>query len=113
MVSDFFLGFVKIYILHHAAQAPAYGLAFMEDLKRNGYDLCPGTLYPLLRTLEKLVYLVSSQSIIGSKVRKYYAITDAGQGALVEVRFKIRELVEGASYHSHFPHGDIALRLST
>ena len=30
MLRDFVLGFVKVHVLHHAAQAPIYGLAMME-----------------------------------------------------------------------------------
>jgi DNA-binding PadR family transcriptional regulator len=48
MLRDFFLGFVKIHILRHAAQEPLYGAAIIAELRRYGYDLSPGALYPLL-----------------------------------------------------------------
>ena len=47
MIRDFFLGFVKIHILYHAAQEPIYGLDFIRELETHGYKLSPGTLYPI------------------------------------------------------------------
>jgi DNA-binding PadR family transcriptional regulator len=37
-------------------------------------------------------YLSREDRVIGGKVRKYYAITDAGRAALAEARDKIAEL---------------------
>jgi DNA-binding PadR family transcriptional regulator len=94
MIRDFFLGFVKIHILHHAEQEPVYGLALIQELQRHGYELSPGTLYPLLHQLEEQGYLVHEDRVVGGKVRKYYTCTSAGSQALAEVRPKIQELVD-------------------
>lgn len=94
MLRDFFLGFIKVHILHHAEQAPVYGLALIEELRRHGYELSPGTLYPLLHGLENAGYLAQESHVVGGKVRKYYTITDAGRIALQEARAKIGELVD-------------------
>jgi PadR family transcriptional regulator PadR len=94
MLRDFFLGFVKVHVLHHAAQEPVYGLALLDELRRHGYELGPGTLYPLLHGLEAAGYLAREDRVVGGKVRKYYAITDAGRLALAEARLKIAELVD-------------------
>ena len=94
MLRDFFLGFVKVHVLHHAAQEPVYGLALLDELRRHGYELGPGTLYPLLHGLEAAGYLAREDRVVGGKVRKYYAITDAGRLALAEARVKIAELVD-------------------
>jgi DNA-binding PadR family transcriptional regulator len=94
MLRDFFLGFIKIHILHHAEQEPVYGLALIQELARHGYTLSPGTLYPILHGLEKDGYLVSEDRVVEGKVRKYYTITAEGSDALVEARHKIRELVD-------------------
>jgi PadR family transcriptional regulator, regulatory protein PadR len=93
MLRDFFLGFIKIHVLHHAAQEPIYGLAMIEELRRHGYELGPGTMYPILHGLEKAGYLAREDRVVNGKVRKYYAITDAGRSALEETREKIAELV--------------------
>jgi PadR family transcriptional regulator, regulatory protein PadR len=94
MLRDFFLGFVKIHVLHHAAQEPVYGVALIEELRRHGYDVSPGTLYPILHGLAAAGYLTREHRVVGGKVRKYYAITDAGRTALAEARAKIAELVD-------------------
>ena len=72
MLRDFVLGFVKIHVLHHAAQAPIYGLAMMEELRRHGYEVSPGTIYPVLHGLETDGYLAREERVVGGKVRKYY-----------------------------------------
>jgi DNA-binding PadR family transcriptional regulator len=94
MLHDFFLGFVKIHVLHHAAQEPVYGLALIDELRRHGYELGPSTIYPLLHSLEAAGYLAREDRVVGGKVRKYYAITEAGRLALAEARLKIAELVD-------------------
>ena len=92
MLRDFFLGFIKIHILHHAAEGPVYGVALIEELRRHGYELSPGTVYPVLHSLENSGYVVREDRLVEGKVRKYYTVTDAGREALSEVRDKIREL---------------------
>jgi DNA-binding PadR family transcriptional regulator len=94
MLHNFFLGFVKIHVLHHAAQEPVYGLALIDELRRHGYELGPSTIYPLLHSLEAAGYLARDDRVVGGKVRKYYAITEAGRLALAEARVKIAELVD-------------------
>lgn len=93
MLRDFFLGFIKIHILHHAAREAVYGLALIEELGRHGYALSPGTLYPVLHDLEEAGYLKREDRVVTGKVRKYYTITDLGRQALGEARLKIGELV--------------------
>ncbi|NCC34098.1 MAG: PadR family transcriptional regulator, partial [Chloroflexia bacterium] len=94
MMRDFFLGFIKIHILHHAAHAPVYGVALIAELRHHGYELSPGTLYPLLHSLEAAGYLSRADRVVGGKVRKYYTLTPTGHAALEEARAKIRELVD-------------------
>lgn len=53
MLRDFFLGFIKMHVLHHAAHEPIYGVAMIAELARHVYDLSPGTFYPLLHHLEE------------------------------------------------------------
>ena len=93
MLREFFLGFIKIHILHHAAQQPVYGLWLIEELSRHGYSLSPGTLYPILHSLEKQGFLVPRRKVVGGKTRKYYRATAKGKAALGEIRGKIKELV--------------------
>ena len=94
LVRDVFLAFVRVHILHHAAKERVFGLEMIEELGRHGYALSPGTLYPILHSLEESGYLKSQQEVVGGKMRKYYRATAAGRRALNEVREKITELVE-------------------
>ena len=94
MLRYFFLGFVRIHILHHAAKEPIFGSGIKEELARHGYDLSPGTLYPILHGLEGQGYLDSYDEVVNGKARKYYRTTQAGTAALGEAKEKIAELVK-------------------
>jgi PadR family transcriptional regulator PadR len=75
MLRDFFLGFIKIHVLCHAAAEAVYGLAIIEELGGHGYALSPPTLYPILHSLEAGDYLIHEDRVIGEKgpVRMYRA----------------------------------------
>ena len=94
MIREFFLGFIKIHILHRATKRPVYGLWLIEELSRHGYRLSPGTLYPILHSLEKEKYLKCRQETIEGKKRKYYKTTPKGKKALIEAKEKIKELIK-------------------
>jgi DNA-binding PadR family transcriptional regulator len=93
MLREFFLGFVKIHVLHHAGEEPVYGLALIAELHHHGYELSPGTLYPILHQLETAGYLRRLDRVVSGKVRKYYVLTRRGEQALRDARAKIVELV--------------------
>src|SRR5690349_4211084 len=88
-----FLAFVRVHLLHHAAEGPIYGLEMIHELARHGYDLSPGTLYPIFHGLERAGLLTSEAQTVQGKVRKYYRITEDGRRALELLRPKVRELV--------------------
>ena len=94
MLRCFFLGFVRIHILHHAAEEPIFGSGIKEELARHGYHLSPGTLYPILHGLERQGYIESYDEVVNGKARKYYRTTQAGMAALEEAKGKIAELVD-------------------
>lgn len=93
MIRSFFLGFIKIHILHHAAEEPVYGLWLIEELRRHGYVISPGTLYPIFHSLEQAGLLQSDEQVVEGKVRKYYRTTAKGKKTLQEARIKVQELV--------------------
>ncbi|PWU24178.1 MAG: PadR family transcriptional regulator [Candidatus Rokuibacteriota bacterium] len=93
MARGFFLGFIKIHILHHATEEAVYGLALITELRRHGYELSPGKMYPVLHELEEAQYLRRVDRVVNGKVRKYYTITRQGVAALGDARKKIQELV--------------------
>lgn len=91
---DTFLGFVRVHLLHHATQEAIFGVEMIEELRRHGYALSPGTLYPILHALEAEGYLRSEARIVGGKVRRYYRSTPRGVRTLERLKVKIRELVD-------------------
>ncbi len=94
MVHDLFLGFIKVHVLHHAAEEPVYGLALIQELHRHGYEIGAGTIYPLLHSLEISGYLRRHDTLVEGKIRKYYTITAGGRKALRAAQKKIEELVD-------------------
>ncbi len=88
-----FLAFVRVHILHHAVEGPVFGLEMIEELRRHGYSIGPGTLYPILHNLEKSGCLRAKEQIVRGKRRKNYVATAKGKHTLEELRKKIREMV--------------------
>ena len=113
IVRDVFMAFVRVHLLHHASKAPVYGLAMIEELARHGYRLSPGTLYPILGSLEDAGFLRSDPVVVAGKVRKYYRITTAGRRALKEFKAKIRELVGEVLYGAEPPAARAEKRRTT
>lgn len=93
MIKNIFLGFIRIHILYHASKEEIFGVEIMKELKRHGYSPSPGTLYPILHSLEKQKYLISRKETVKGKIRKYYKITKKGIDTLEKSKAKIRELV--------------------
>ncbi len=89
----FFLGFIRIHILYHASEKEIYGVEMMDELKVHGYEVSPGTIYPILHSLEDDGLLTVREENIKGKIRKYYKITPKGMEILKEARIKINELI--------------------
>ncbi|MEW9123481.1 MAG: PadR family transcriptional regulator [Thermotaleaceae bacterium] len=92
ILRKFFLGFIQIHILHHAKKEPFYGSWMIEELQHHGYEMSPGTLYPLLHTMESKGLLCKEERIVEGKIRKYYGITAVGITVLFEAKKKAYEL---------------------
>jgi len=93
MIRNVFLGFIRVHILYHADKEEIFGTEIMKELRRHGYSVSPGTLYPILHSLESQKYLVSKKVVVGGKVRKYYKITKKGSNVLDKSKEKLKELV--------------------
>ncbi len=93
MIRSFFLGFIKIHVLYHAAKEPVYGLWLIEELKRHGYKISPGTLYPIFHSLEEDGLLQSQGQVVEGKMRKYYRTTSKGKKTLQQAKKKVQELL--------------------
>ncbi|HBN85823.1 MAG TPA: PadR family transcriptional regulator [Clostridiales bacterium] len=88
-----FLGFIQVHILHHAQEEPFYGSWMIDELKNHGYDMSPGTLYPILHNMEEEGILKVEKQNVGGKIRKYYSITSYGVEVFADMKHRIRELV--------------------
>ena len=90
---DLYSGMIRLHILHHACvEGPVFGLGMAEELARHGYRISPGTLYPILHSLEKKGYLRSTEQSNGKSRRKVYQATPLGRKALESAKQKVREL---------------------
>ena len=90
---EILLGFWKVHILHHAAEGPIYGQWVISELRRHGYDISPGTLYPLLQRMERQGWLKRVRSKgAGPRARQNYLLTPEGRRVLREVRRQVEEM---------------------
>jgi DNA-binding PadR family transcriptional regulator len=84
-----------------------FGVALIAELRRHGYAIGPGTLYPVLHQLETARYLSRLDRVVDGKIRKYYTLTRRGHRALADASEKISELVgevlAGAPAAKHQP----------
>jgi DNA-binding PadR family transcriptional regulator len=85
---------VRLHILHHAASDEVHGAWLTEELRRHGYKVSPGTLYPTLHRLEADGLLLSHHQVVEGRVRRVYRATRAGRAALSEDRRALRELAQ-------------------
>ncbi|MDQ2710649.1 MAG: PadR family transcriptional regulator [Acidobacteriota bacterium] len=89
---DLYSGLIRLHILHHACEGEIFGLDMIEELGRHGYKMSPGTMYPILHSLEKRGYLRSSAFHSGKVRRRVYKATRSGHKALKAAKQKVREL---------------------
>lgn len=89
---EILLSFWKVHILHHAAHAPVFGQWVVRELRHHGYEVSPGTLYPLLARMEARGWLKSSSEGQGKRARREYVLTDEGHQILTQLRHQVTEL---------------------
>ena len=94
---ELFVGLVRLHVLHHAAKEAIFGLGIISELARHGYHLGPGTIYPLLRSMERRGWLETQIKVAGGRRRIHYTATWAGKAALRSGRERVRKLFEEMS----------------
>ena len=85
--------FIELHILHHASEAPLYGLWMLEELARHGYRLSASHLYPRFHRLQREGLLRRRDKVVDGKLRKYYRLTPQGRGYLKVQKHRLMELV--------------------
>jgi DNA-binding PadR family transcriptional regulator len=89
---EILLAFWKIHILHHASEGPVHGQWISTELRRHGYEISPGTLYPLLNRMARYGWLSCRRNSGGARARKDYRLTAGGRKVLALVREQIEDL---------------------
>jgi DNA-binding PadR family transcriptional regulator len=85
-------GFIRLHILYHAGKEPVVGFWMIDELRRHGYDISPGTMYPMLRGMAERGMLKSAEKREGRRAWREYRATAAGKKALIQAKAKLREL---------------------
>ena len=91
LTREILLGFWKVHILHHAAEHPVIGQWILTELRHHGYDISPGTLYPLLKRMERNGWL-RCEAEAGTGRRRFYHLTRDGAAVLDILRDNVIEL---------------------
>ena len=105
---EILLGFWKVHILHHAAEGPVVGQWMLRELRCHGYEVSPGTMYPLLSRMESNGWLrceVDPKG--GAHARKSYYLTDKGREVLELLRNQIKELCRDSALYSGSAADDV------
>lgn len=90
---EILLSFWKIHILYHAPEGPVVGQWMIRELHRHGYDVSPGTLYPILHRMENIGWLrceVDPEG--GPRAMRSYYLTGKGSDVLSTIRQQLDEL---------------------
>jgi DNA-binding PadR family transcriptional regulator len=92
LYKDLYSGLIRLHILHHAAEETIFGFGMIEELARHGYKLSPGTMYPILHSLENRGLLRSTEEWLNGHKRRVYRATPLGRRALKAAKEKVKEL---------------------
>ncbi len=71
---------------------PEYGYSLVQKLEQTNTAIEAGTLYPLLRRLEKQGLLISNWDTTAARPRKYYLISDEGKQVYQRLKTEWRQL---------------------
>src|SRR5262245_4900151 len=93
MDREFQRGFIKLYALWRASKGETYGVQIIEEMRKLGFKVSPGTLYPVLHTLLEEKDLKLTDRIVDGKVRKCYRATAKGKEEAEEVIERLSELL--------------------
>ena len=98
VIREFLLAFWKIHILHHADEHGVYGQWMLEELHHHGYQLSPGTLYPMLARMARRGWLRASEPK-RPKGPRIYRLTPRGEEVLNQIRGALDELYREVGAH--------------
>ncbi|SDJ80098.1 PadR family transcriptional regulator [Sediminibacillus albus] len=85
-------GTITIGVLSQLAE-PQYGYSLVTILSEKGVQVEPGTLYPLLRRLEKQGLLESQWDTNKARPRKYYLLSATGKQVFDQLKVEWKKIV--------------------
>ena len=77
IITEYKKGVLTLAVLSQL-KTPRYGYSLLRHLEEKGVLIEAGTLYPLLRRLEKQEILLSQWDTAETKPRKYYILSELG-----------------------------------
>ncbi|WP_339278657.1 PadR family transcriptional regulator [Paenibacillus sp. FSL W8-1187] len=104
LLSELRRGTIVMGVLSQLAE-PQYGYSLVSLLEEKGIAVEPGTLYPLLRRLEKQELLESRWDTNESRPRKYYLLSELGKQIFAELQQEWRKLVASMEGLMNEPEG--------
>jgi PadR family transcriptional regulator PadR len=69
-----------------------YGYSLRKNLMAKGLEIDEGTLYPLIRRLEKQNLLVSEWREEGNRKKRFYQLSEVGETVLVQLTSDWKEV---------------------
>ena len=84
-------------ILLALLKEPMHGYGIIKtvyDISEQEYDIAPGTLYGVLKNLEKQKYIEVVGVDLDNRKKKIYAITDAGRQVLTQEQRRYEKLLK-------------------
>jgi PadR family transcriptional regulator, regulatory protein PadR len=101
---EILLGFWKVHILLHAASGPVVGQWMLQELRRHGYEVSPGTLYPILHRMERLGWLRCEVDAGGGpRAKRSFYATEKGREVLGAALRRLDELVAETGKKTDYP----------
>ena len=85
----------SIILPRHSGERPIYGQWLLEELRRHGFRVSPGALYPLLARMARQGWLKAARRAVAQaspKARHDYVLTSKDARALAGLRRQVDEL---------------------
>jgi DNA-binding PadR family transcriptional regulator len=82
---EFTTGFIKLYALWRASKEETFGVQIMEEMRKLGFKVGPGSLYPILHKLLEEKDVTLTERLVNGKIRKCYHATAKGRKEAEEV----------------------------
>ncbi len=90
-------GSLPLLILHYLSAKQGHGYQIAKEIREQSagaLDFAEGTLYPTLHRLQNEGLVTSYEQEENGRIRRYYRLTERGQGALARERADWRQYTQ-------------------